>query len=63
MESDLMTPEQLAARYVDKITVRTLANWRSSGNGPNYTKVGSRVFYRLTDVVEWEQHRTRKIYT
>lgn len=63
MEAELMTPEQLTARYGDKITVRTLANWRSSGNGPNYTKVGSRVFYRLADVIDWEQHRTRKIYT
>lgn len=33
--------------------VQTLARWRHEGKGPSYTKSGSRVLYRGSDVLEW----------
>lgn len=54
-----LTPAQLVARYQGAITMRTLANWRSTGNGPRFTKVGGRVLYPLGAVAEWEASRTK----
>lgn len=36
--SDLLTPNELAAML--GMSVRTLANWRSTGKGPPYLKIG-----------------------
>ena len=52
------TPADLVERYGGKVTLRTLANWRSSGISPPYTKVGGRVLYPKDKVIEWEQRRT-----
>lgn len=57
-DEPLLTPEEVAARYKGKLSVRTLANWRTSGGGPDFTKVGGRVMYPLSAVREWEQKRT-----
>lgn len=47
----LLTPADLAAlRAVDE---RTLAVERCSGRGPDYVKLGRRVFYRMEDVSTW----------
>jgi hypothetical protein len=59
-DTTILTPDELRQRYDDRISLKTLANWRSNGGGPAFTKVGSRVFYRLTDVLEWEGRRTMK---
>ncbi|GJE46130.1 DNA-binding protein [Methylobacterium soli] len=53
-----LTPKELSERWSGSICVRTLANWRTMGNGPRYTKMGGRVVYRLTDVEEWERTRS-----
>lgn len=53
-----LTPAELVDRYKAAITVRTLANWRSIGEGPSYTKIGGRVLYPLDAVINWEQKRT-----
>jgi len=58
MEKIYLTPKQLVERYNETITVRTLANWRSRGEGPEYLKVGGRVLYPLEKVQEWEGRRT-----
>jgi hypothetical protein len=59
-----LTPAEVAARYKSQdgkgLSVRTLSNWRVNGDGPKFIKVGGRVFYRLCDVVEWENARTFK---
>jgi hypothetical protein len=55
-----LTPPELVERYNGKVTVRTLANWRSAGISPPFTKVGGRILYRLTDIEEWEKRRTVK---
>ena len=59
MEVQYLTPTELAARYKGSITVRTLANWRSTGNGPRFTKIGGRVLYPTDAVIEWEKSRTK----
>lgn len=42
----------------------TLAQWRSQGKGPPYTKIGNRIVYRITSVYWWleqqERHPGRK---
>lgn len=58
-DSDYMTADELVARFKNQITKRTLANWRSHGEGPKYTKIGGRVLYSLKAVQEWESRRTR----
>lgn len=51
-----LTPAELCARYNGNLVTGTLANWRSKGkNGPAYTHIGGRVFYRMDDVLEWER--------
>lgn len=53
-----LTPAELVDRYKRTITIRTLANWRSTGDGPKYTKIGGRVLYPMTAVISWEESRT-----
>ncbi len=55
---EYLTPCEVVARYEGKISVRTLANWRSSGVSPPFVKVGGRILYRRTDLLEWERRRT-----
>jgi DNA-binding transcriptional MerR regulator len=57
-EKLFLTPDEVAERYEFKVTSRTLANWRSQGISPPYTKVGGRILYRMSDLKEWEQSRT-----
>lgn len=57
MSDALLTPNELAARYQGQISIKTFANWRSTGRGPNYMKVGARVFYPMSAIDVWEQSR------
>lgn len=41
------------------IPVATLANWRASGKGPPYLRVGRHVRYRDADVEAWIAGRVR----
>lgn len=52
--AEYLTPAELAKRWGDAVTTGTLANWRSKGKGPAFSKFGSRVRYRLDQVVSWE---------
>lgn len=49
------TPAEVVKRWNGAVTVGTLANWRAQGKGPTYIKLGSRVRYPLSRLVEWEQ--------
>lgn len=49
---DLLTPRQLADRW--GITIGHLANLRHQGDGLGYVKIGSRIAYRYTDVIAYE---------
>lgn len=33
-----------------------LQNWRVTGNGPKFVKLGKNVFYRVEDVRDWLNH-------
>lgn len=41
------------------VTAETLRNWRWSGHGPPYLKIGRRVRYRLLDLAEYLDRCTR----
>lgn len=56
-KDEYLTPKDLVARYKNVVTLRTLANWRSTGDGPQFTKIGGRVLYALSAVTAWEQRR------
>jgi hypothetical protein len=57
---EYLTPEDLVARYRDTISAKTLANWRSAGTGPAFTKLGGKVLYAITDVLTWEANSRRQ---
>jgi predicted site-specific integrase-resolvase len=57
-EPDYMTAAELSARWKGTISPRTLANWRCTGNGPRFVKIGGRVMYRQSDVQAWENARS-----
>lgn len=57
-ERIFLTPNEVAQRYHGKVSVRTLANWRSSGVSPPFSKIGGRILYPLKELEEWEQNRT-----
>ena len=52
-----IAPDGAAARL--GVTAETLANWRWRGEGPRHIRVGRRVRYRLTDLAEYLDERTR----
>lgn len=66
----LLTPLQLAERWQmydedgKEIQTRTLANWRMFNRGPKFIKLGkgkgAPVRYRLSDVIQYENHQTKK---
>jgi hypothetical protein len=53
-----LTTEELAARW--KMHPKSLANWRVSGEGPRYIKLGKRVLYDVADIEAWEQKNKKK---
>lgn len=59
-DEEFLTPEELVTRYKKKISKRTLANWRSNGEGPKPTKVGGRVLYQMSEIKLWEAKRTTR---
>lgn len=59
MQEKYLTPAEVSQRYGGKISTRTLSNWRSSGNGSlPFVKIGGKVLYPLSSLVEWERRRT-----
>lgn len=50
---DILTVQQLADRY--GIPVQTVYVWRMKHKGPRSMKLGSRAFYRLADILAWEE--------
>lgn len=52
-----LTPAQLCARWLGRISEKTLANWRSGKKGPRYKRFGSRILYPLDGVEDWERQQ------
>jgi hypothetical protein len=59
-----VSPDWLVAYLVRsfdiEITVKTLANWRSSGKGPSYISVAGRVRYDVHDIGRWLAAQRRR---
>ncbi len=55
---DLLDTRQLAARL--DLQPATLEQWRWSGKGPAYVKLGGRVRYRVQDLESWIESRVRR---
>lgn len=55
---EFLNTRELSARWGNRITTRTLENWRSTSNGPPFVKIGGAVLYRVSDVERWENSRT-----
>lgn len=55
---DLLNPSQVTD-YLG-ISPKTLANLRTIGTGPEYCKIGSRIFYRHADVLQYRRARQFK---
>lgn len=53
-DTKFLTPAELSKRWNGAVTTGTLANWRNQGKGPAFQKIGSRVLYRLDQVVAYE---------
>ncbi len=49
----MMTPRDLAVDPEIRIPEKTSANYRCSGVGPAYHKIGRRILYRRSDVIAW----------
>lgn len=50
-----LTLEELIERYRNRISEKTLANWRSKKIGPSFTKIGKAFLYPLAELERWEQ--------
>lgn len=61
VQKKYLTPEELCLRWNGVLTAKTLANWRYTGEGPSYTKLGGRIVYRIEAVERYEQERERRL--
>lgn len=52
-----LLPKEAAERM--RMSVGTLANWRTSGEGPRFIKFGRRVLYPLHEIEAFEQRCLR----
>lgn len=55
--SDLLTPDQLGERW--EKSRQALAQMRYRGTGPRFVKIGKSIFYRVGDVLEFEESQVR----
>lgn len=58
MSRKYFTPAEVSERFGNRISVRTLANWRYLGTGPKFTRLGGRILYPIEALDEWELKRT-----
>ncbi len=58
LEKKFLSPQELSDRWGGRISVRTLANWRTQGVGPQFTKVGGAVLYSAEKLNEYENRNT-----
>jgi predicted DNA-binding transcriptional regulator AlpA len=50
-----LTIDELRERY--GVPLSTVYQWNREGTGPQYMKIGKRVYYRPADVFAWEKSR------
>lgn len=59
VEKRYFTPKELSEHWDNRIKVRTLNNWRQSGDGPPFLKIGGAILYKIADVDAWEEARKK----
>jgi len=59
MDDKLYTTKEIAALTSE--SVGTLGRLRYEGKGPRYYKHGSKVRYRLKDVIEWQSKKYKLV--
>ena len=52
-EKIFLNQNELASRW--GMSPRTLENWRSTGKGPAYVKIGGQVRYKFEDIKKLEE--------
>ena len=57
MTASHLRPNELADRW--RISPRTLARWRWTGDGPRFLKVSGKVLYRIEDIEAFEAAHVR----
>lgn len=50
-----LTPNEVAERYRDQISVGTLRNWRSLRVGPGFVKIGKAILYPVSELDAWDE--------
>ncbi len=58
--SDYITRDQLAQEL--RVTTRTLDKWAHLRTGPKKIKVGSRCFYRRSDILAWLDQKAQEAH-
>jgi helix-turn-helix protein len=53
-------PQEAAAQYLGGLSTKTLERWRVSGGGPEFMKLGRRVFYTQATLDAWADSRKRR---
>ena len=48
MEPKYLRPKEVEQIY--RMNAKTLANWRSQGRGPDYLRIGGRIFYQVHEL-------------
>lgn len=56
-KTNLNTPKQTSKRLGDT-KVDTLRHWRWAGTGPDYVRIGGRIFYTDGAIEAWIKSRT-----
>lgn len=49
-----LTDQELADRWKNKVSLKTLKYWRQQGEGPPHMLVAKSPLYPLSQLVEWE---------
>jgi hypothetical protein len=55
LPGQLLTVDELVARYKGRVAEGTWRNHRSRGTGPPYLKIFREIFYPLESLIEWER--------
>jgi len=56
-DEEMLTIDELLARWRGQVARKTLANWRVQGRGPVFVKVGKAVLYPVSAVEAFEANR------
>ncbi len=58
MVEQLLSPKQVAERW--GVSVETVHGWRYQGIGPTFMNIGTRIRYRMQDLIEFERREAEK---